>query len=138
MHEMLDQLVYSLFKKNSLQECSLDDLKTFAEQYPYYSAAQLLYTSRLKKLNGEDYQTQLQKTSLHFNNPLWLDHLLNFTEEAENSEVKIEKNKKEITYEAFNNDELVVENPRPEFFKIKEVLKEIQTPQSVVEIAYGI
>ena len=135
MHELLDQLVYSLFKKNSLQECSLYDLKTFAEQYPYYSTAQLLYSARLKESGSEDYKSQLQKTSLHFNSPLWLDHLLNKTEEAGKSEVKIEMNKEEIAYEAFNNDELVVENPRPELFKIKEVLKDIQTQQSVVEIA---
>lgn len=115
MHKLINQLTQSHFKKNSLQECSLDELHDFAKQYPYYAVAQVLYTSRLKEINHDDFQKQLQKTSLYFNSPLWLQTL--FTENTEeNIYLKSEPLSEKIPYEDFNNDELVVANPRPEVF----------------------
>jgi len=77
MKDYIDQLVRSLLQKQSLEECSLQELKELATNHPYFGAAQLLFAKKLQKENAPEYSFQVEKTSLFFNNPLWLDQLLN-------------------------------------------------------------
>jgi hypothetical protein len=76
------ELANAVFKK-PLQECSIEELQQLAQQYPYFGPAQLLLAKKLSLLsNGQDdnsllYEEQLQKTSLYFQNRVWLHHLLN-------------------------------------------------------------
>jgi hypothetical protein len=83
MNEIANQLVQVLFKKNSLQDCSRWELEILADKYPYFGIAQLLVSEKLKEENKEDYEKQVQKTSLYFTNPLWLDYILNKKNGAE-------------------------------------------------------
>jgi hypothetical protein len=87
MNSSIDQLVRSILQKDSLEQCSLDELRHLTDQYPYFSAAQLLLAKKLSlephSENGELYKQQLQKTSLFFHNPLWLEYLVNDTGNAE-------------------------------------------------------
>lgn len=78
----LNQLVKTLLQKESLEQCSLQELEQFAERHPYFGAAQLLLTKKLQTEKPERYDEQLQKTFLFFHNPLWVEHLLNETGEA--------------------------------------------------------
>jgi hypothetical protein len=75
--ETIATLVKSLFGKESLRDCSFEELQAMARQYSYFTPAQLLLAEKLKSTDENLYQEQLQKLSLHFNNPLWLDYLLN-------------------------------------------------------------
>ncbi|MES1220617.1 MAG: hypothetical protein ABUT20_34260 [Bacteroidota bacterium] len=77
MNEIVNQLAQSLFKKNSLQECSRWELEILADHYPYFGIAQFLVAGKLKEENAETYNKQLEKTSLYFTNPLWLDYVIN-------------------------------------------------------------
>lgn len=79
MNGPINQLVKSLLHKDSLDQCSLDELQQYADRYPYFGAAQLLLTKKLQTENTERYQDQLQKTYLFFHNPLWVQQLLNDT-----------------------------------------------------------
>ncbi|MBS1918866.1 MAG: hypothetical protein JST17_01290 [Bacteroidetes bacterium] len=79
MNAKIDQLVQSVLKKNTLAECSVAELQTLAEQFPYSSALQLLYTVKLKTADQAGFKQQLQKTSLFFSDPLWLNYLVNET-----------------------------------------------------------
>ncbi len=79
MNGPINQLVKSLLHKDSLDQCSLDELQQYADHYPYFGAAQLLLTKKLQTENTERYQNQLQKTYLFFHNPLWVQQLLNDT-----------------------------------------------------------
>ena len=87
MNIAVNELANAVFKK-PLQECSIEELQQLTQQYPYFGAAQLLLTKKLSLLsNGQDdnsllYEEQLQKTSLYFQNRVWLHHLLN---EGDNS-----------------------------------------------------
>lgn len=83
MNNLIEQLVKSIFKKNSPSECSNEELQQLLNQYPYFGPAQLLLAEKMRSENNPQYEDQLQKTSLYFQNPLWLDHLLNNTGEAE-------------------------------------------------------
>src|SRR6266478_3142425 len=73
----IDTLVKAIFQKESLDDCSLEELQTLARQYSYFTPVQLLLAEKLSSENENLYKEQLQKLALHFNNPLWLDYLLN-------------------------------------------------------------
>jgi hypothetical protein len=85
------ELVRSILQKESLNDCSVEELQAIAGQYSYFTPVQFLLAEKLKGTNEGLYKEQLQKLSLHFNNPLWLDYLLNDYEEenALKPEIKI-------------------------------------------------
>ncbi|HET9434372.1 MAG TPA: hypothetical protein VFO37_11480 [Chitinophagaceae bacterium] len=112
MHELINKLAFSLFRKNSLEECSAEEIEDLAKQYPYFSSAQLLLSAKQKQINHQDFEKQLLATSLHVNNPLWLNHLLNSKLPIKEKITVEEKTPvAEVNEEPFN-DELVLENPR--------------------------
>ncbi|MEO6612192.1 MAG: hypothetical protein ABIT05_01675 [Chitinophagaceae bacterium] len=82
MNAQINQLVRSLLQKDTLEQCSLQELEQFADRHPYFGAAQLLLTKKLQTESPERYDEQLQKTFLFFHNPLWVEHLLNDTGKA--------------------------------------------------------
>ena len=75
--ETVTALVRSIFQKESLDDCSLEELQAMARRYSYFTPVQFLLAEKLKTRDENLYKDQLQKLSLHFNNPLWLDYLLN-------------------------------------------------------------
>ena len=93
MNGQIDQLVKSLLQKDSLEQCSLQELEQFANRHPYFGAAQLLLTKKLQVENSSQYNEQLQKTFLFFNNPLWVQKLLN---ETGTVEITLAEKKEEI------------------------------------------
>ena len=103
MNLQINQLVKSLLQKENLEQCSLQELEQFADRHPYFGAAQLLLTKKLQTENSERYDEQLQKTFLFFNNPLWVQHLLN---ETGNAEIIVSEKKQEPIALAILTDQL--------------------------------
>lgn len=136
MHELINKLAFSLFKKNSIEDCSIDEVKELAEQYPYFSSAQILLAAKQKQTADVDIEKQLQTVSFHVPNSLWLDHLLN--SEPSNEKIIIEQKVQvaEILEEP-NNDELVLEKTNREFVVAskKEETVIISSPLPVIEKA---
>jgi hypothetical protein len=114
MHELINKLAFSLFRKNSLDQCSTEEIEHLAKQYPYFSSAQLLLAAKQKQTDHPDFGTQLISTSLHVNNPLWLEHLLNSNPTPEKIIIEEKVIETEVDEEP-NNDELVLERSRHEF-----------------------
>ncbi len=83
MNVSINQLVKTLLQKESLEQCSLPELTSYAERNPYFGAAQLLLAKKLQVEASDKYEEQYQKTLLYFHNPLWVEHLLNDTGKAE-------------------------------------------------------
>jgi hypothetical protein len=77
MTDALNTLVRSIFRKESLNDCSLEELQQMAKQHPYFAPIQVLLAKKLEASGQPEYTSQLQTASLYFNNPLWLDYLLN-------------------------------------------------------------
>ena len=125
MHELINKLAFSLFRKNNLEECSIEEIGHLARQYPYFSSAQLLLVAKQKQTDHSDFEKQLIATSLHVNHPLWLDHLLNSTP---SEKIVIEQKiiATEVNEEP-NNDELVLERSRHEFVNASQS-EDKQTP----------
>ena len=112
MHELINKLAFSLFRKNNLEQCSIDEIEHLARQYPYLSSAQLLLAAKQKQTDHSDFEKQLIATSLHVNNPLWLSHLLNSKASKKGNIIVEAKNQAIEVIEEPNNDELVLENTR--------------------------
>jgi hypothetical protein len=116
MQDTLNKLVQSILQKNSVADCSLDELRSLTSRYPYFSTARLLLLQKLKQENNSAYQKERESTSLFINNPLWLDWLINEPSEqpvAAAAATVAAGTPQEKPFEDFNNDELVVENTRP-------------------------
>jgi len=129
MHELINKLAFSLFKKNSLKDCSIEEIGHLAKQYPYFSSAQLLLAVKQKETDHQDFEKQLISTSLHVNNPLWLDHLLN-SQQAEKIAIEEKIISTEVDEEP-NNDELVLERSRHEFVVASNTEEKITTASSL-------
>ena len=82
MNVQINQLVKSLLQKDSIEQCSIQELQQYADKHPYFGAAQLLLAKKMKAENDEQFNNQLQKTFLFFHNPLWVENLLNETGNA--------------------------------------------------------
>src|ERR1700760_3048002 len=86
----LQRTLQHLFKKSSLEEVPLSALKELTREHPYFATAHLLLAKKLQQQGDPDFEKQLQKTTLYFNDPLWLHHLLNETQ-ADNADSVIEE-----------------------------------------------
>jgi hypothetical protein len=75
-------LLRSIFQKDSLHDCSVEELQSLTREYPYFTPAHFLLAQKLRSVDESLYAEQIQKLSLRFSNPLWLDYLLNGHGEA--------------------------------------------------------
>jgi hypothetical protein len=85
MNLTVNEITKSVTDKFSLYESDLEELQRLIHQYPYFGPAKFLLAKKLKQDNSPLLLEHLQKTSLYFQNPVWLDHLLNDTGSVENS-----------------------------------------------------
>lgn len=103
MTKETDFMVQSLFQRESMDEITLDELRCHAEEFPYSSVIQFLYTCKLKSQYHLDFPEAVSKTALFFDDSSWLNYQLR--EEAEKG------NFRQIMYDSqFNNiseDEIV-------------------------------
>lgn len=135
MNVQIDQLVKSLLAKDSIEQCSLQEVKAYADRNPYFGAAQLLLTKKLQTENAEAYDEQLQKTFLFFHNPLWVKKLLNNSDD-----VTIIENKKEAISEAITETQspeihaaFIEQSNQPESVDQTD-LPEVQETETQVEL----
>lgn len=96
MTKETDFMIQSLFQRESMDEMTLDELKGHAEEFPYSSIIQFLYTCKLKSQYHLDFPEAVSKTALFFDDPSWLNYQLR--EEGEKG------NFRKILYDThFNN-----------------------------------
>lgn len=125
MNPRINQLVRTLLHKDSLDQCSLQELRQFADRHPFFGAAQLLLTKKLQTEDPGTYNEQLQKTFLFFNNPLWVEQLLN---ENGNAEIFIARDEEPAPY----SPKQVAE---PEFKQYEVETKTVEAIAPVVEVS---
>lgn len=103
MNSIVSEITKSITGKTSVDDCSVEELKQIASQYPYFGPAQFLYVKKLKSENSSQLENQKHKASLYFQNPVWLNYLLeeNTTTIIENESISeekavIEKNEEDV------------------------------------------
>jgi len=101
MMKETDYMIQSLFQRESMDEMTLDELKSHAEAFPYSSIIQFLYTCKLKSQYHLDFPEAVSKTALFFDDSSWLNYQLR--EEGEKG------NFRKILYGSQHNDANEVE-----------------------------
>jgi len=76
MNDAIDQLARSFLQKDTLDQCTINELQQLTSRYPYFTAAQVMLAKRSLKHDSLFFKEQLQKTTLFFQNRLWLQQLL--------------------------------------------------------------
>lgn len=71
MNSAVQRLVRSITDKDSLSECSVNDLQQMAMRYPYSGPVQFLLARKLKDQGDPGYEEQSRKALLFFHNQLW-------------------------------------------------------------------
>jgi hypothetical protein len=104
----IESLINAVVQKQTIEECSLQELQNITRQYPYFAPAHLLLAEKIRTLDESLYEYQLERVSLYFNNPLWLDYLLNkngftFIKTDESKITELNKNENIIAEETKNN-----------------------------------
>jgi len=133
-----DTLANFIFQKNSLDDCTLEELQAVARDYPYFKPVQFMLAEKLKTIDEDLYNQQMQKLSLHFYNPLWLDFLLNgyktdkeeLKEERKNvaEESPLNEEKQPMAENFIQSNGEIVEPAKEEI--IEQIHKEVPEPVS--------
>ena len=100
MTKETDYLIQSLFEKESLEEITLDEFRRIADQYPYSSIIQFLYSCKLKSVYHLDFPEQVTHTALFFSSPQWLHYQL--SDESEKGSFRI--NQYDLSYNNISED----------------------------------
>ena len=82
MNQEGQHIIQQFAGKLSLQDKSPEQIETVIGRYPYFGFAHLLLATKLKEAESDGALKQLQKTALHFTNPLWLQYLITENETA--------------------------------------------------------
>ena len=101
MTKETDYLIQSLFEKESLEEITLDEFRRIADQYPYSSIIQFLYSCKLKSVYHLDFPEQVTHTALFFSSPQWLHYQL--SDESEKGSFRI--NQYDLSYNNISEDQ---------------------------------
>ena len=84
MNSTVDEITKSITGRLSLFECDIDELQQLTSQYPFFAPAKFLLAKKMKEKNSFLFEEQIQKASIYFQNPVWLDHLLTDTPADQN------------------------------------------------------
>ena len=101
MTKETDYLIQSLFEKESLEEITLDEFSRIADQYPYSSIVQFLYSCKLKSVYHLDFPEQVTHTALFFSSPQWLHFQL--SDESEKGSFRL--NQYDLSYNNISEDQ---------------------------------
>ena len=89
MNIEINNIVHQLFQKDELQQVSENELQQFVTDYPYAAVGHLLLTKKRNSTNTNGFENYLNRTSLYFRNPLWLQCLLNEKPTFEVNEIPV-------------------------------------------------
>ena len=72
----MQHIIRHLFKADSLDEVPRERLEALVEEYPSFSIARYLLSSKLRSEQADNFAEETHKTNLYFSNPFWLQWML--------------------------------------------------------------
>jgi hypothetical protein len=72
----MQQIIRHLFKTDTLEQVTRERLEELVGEYPSFSIARYLLSSKLRSENADNFNEETQRTNLYFTNPFWLHWLL--------------------------------------------------------------
>jgi hypothetical protein len=118
MQQHIQSLVKHLFQKDTLEEVTEDELRSFSETHPYSAVGQFLFAKKLQEAGSDQLEIQAERASLYFHNPTWTSWLLlgdHMTWEP-------------ITEEKAAEESAPLHVPEPVETKVEEEPKQIEQP----------
>ncbi len=76
MNLEMDNLLQKFFQTDTLEKTDVLLIEQFVAQYPFYAPMQYLLAKKYRQFDPSKYNTQIPKTAVFFNNPHWLNNLL--------------------------------------------------------------
>jgi len=81
-------MVQQLFNAHSLDDVSIKQIENQCNQYPFFSIGHYLLSKKLLNEKADNFLEETKKTALYFNNPFWLQWLLENSEDEKSPEEK--------------------------------------------------
>ena len=129
MNVALEKILFQLTSKHQLDDVSLIELQKITEAHPYFSIGHLLLSKKLQTQDHLAPDSQLQRTAVYFNNPLWLDHLL----KNEELVVKFPANAEEETKPLLQK--VIAEEQQAQVVNMEQLKQSIETKEEELIIA---
>lgn len=133
-----ENILQTLTGKSSLSDVSEEELKDIAQKYPFFAAAQFLFTKKLHADNSGDYKNAIQKSALHFPNVLWLNY--NLLQETQADEILAPAAEENLSQPEIITEEIIDgqnEEPEKEFPQAdiiqEEISAEVQPEEKPLE-----
>jgi hypothetical protein len=76
MNYNIDHIVKNIFQEENFEQISVKQLEELVEQYPSFNFAHYMLSKKMLIENAPDFKKEMQKTSLYFTNPFWLQWLI--------------------------------------------------------------
>ena len=76
MTNQIDHIVEHFFRKKRLGDVSVYELERFIASHPYFAAGHFLLAKKTQLDQSQDVHEKISTTALYYNNPLWLQWLL--------------------------------------------------------------
>jgi hypothetical protein len=141
MSRSIHTIARHFLNKDSLDQCSVEEIRDLAEKYPYTSAIQFLLLEKLKAVDHEAYLAQVQKSILYYHDPVGFQFLLDpsrfityFTGEKDNGSGQAADSKPDdlstetFTEEKGNEDFAEVEPVKQEETIIESFAEPVEEP----------
>jgi hypothetical protein len=77
MNNGLPSLLDAIFGKQDMDSVSLEEMYELINEFPSFNAGHFLLSRKLKQMNEAAYEKETMRTALYFNNPFWLQSVLN-------------------------------------------------------------
>jgi len=133
MNSGLPSLLDAIFGKEDLASVSLTEMYEVISEFPSFNAAHFLLSKKLGLENNASFEKESMRTALYFNNPLWLQSLLEEENHGGNKRIPETIPDKEI-YSVPEN--VTGSLPEEEAFVVIESfisVEEVEPPSYVVE-----
>jgi hypothetical protein len=107
-----EHIMMTLFGTGKLEEVPIHELKELVQTFPSFNIAHYLLSKRLDQEKDEESRTANLKTALYFNNPFWLQWLLQNTNEEQKESVENNPAFTDVAQRGFSFDYPRREQPR--------------------------
>jgi hypothetical protein len=138
MSRSIHTIARHFLNRDSLDQCSVEEIRDLADKHPYTSAIQFLLLEKLRMTDPGAYQTQVQKSILYYHDPVGFQYILDpsrfITELQEEKNNGVQPEISENIPSSFSTQSIPAENPDAEVSKEDEP-EIISQPEPVEEPA---
>ena len=100
-------IIQHLFKANSLDDVSIKQIEDLSNQYPFFNVGHYLLSKKLYAEKAGNFLDETKRTALYFDNPFWLQWLLQNAVDEKSSDIKTASINEESKAQTITNNNFV-------------------------------